>query len=53
MRRQDYINDLLSQVYINSKIASKKHDYYKLGTKMSLLGFGLFMILFITAFSIY
>lgn len=53
MRRQDYINDLLSQVFINSKIASKKHNYYKLGTKMSLLGFALFMILSIIAFSIY
>lgn len=38
LNEQDYLNDLLSQIYINSKIASIKHKFYSIGLKCTLAG---------------
>lgn len=52
-RKQDYINDLLSQVYINSQIASKKYKAYKMGMIISLIGFTAFAVLTILIFVLF
>ncbi len=37
--REDFLNDVLSQIYINSKICSRKYDNYNQGLIMTLVGF--------------
>ncbi|MDR2790907.1 MAG: DUF5706 domain-containing protein [Campylobacteraceae bacterium] len=41
----EFLNDLISQIYINSKIADEKYKYYKSGLIISIRGFIVFMIL--------
>lgn len=52
IRRQDYINDLISQVYINSSIASRKYKAYKTGVITSCIGFTVFLILSVIGYVI-
>lgn len=49
----DIIDDILNQVYINSKICVSKFINFKSGLKYSLLGIILFIALFIIGFLIY
>lgn len=41
----DLLNDLISQIYINSCICSKKFDKYALGLKLSTIGYGAFLVI--------
>lgn len=41
----EFINDLISQIYINSKIADEKYKYYKSGLIISIIGFAAFIVL--------
>ena len=50
---EDYIEDLLSQIYINSKICSKKFKNFKFGFSYTMLGLILFSILFVIGLLIY
>ena len=47
LNEQDYLNDLLSQIYINSKIASEKHKYFSTGLKWTISGTVVFSLLII------
>jgi hypothetical protein len=47
------LNDLLSQIYINSKIADEKYEKYNCGLKWTIIGFACFIILFVIGFFIY
>jgi len=47
------LNDILSQIYINSKICKNKYDNYKIGFKCSILSFLAFVILWIIGAFIY
>lgn len=52
LSEQDYLNDLLSQIYINSKIASKKHKFYDTGLKCTIVSAAVLslVILLVTLF---
>lgn len=39
LTEEDYMNDIISQIYINSIICNKKFDNYKAGMKASIIGF--------------
>lgn len=43
MDKKDLLDDLISQIYINSKIATKKYRKYNLGLKFTVIGFFLFI----------
>lgn len=53
MSEDDYINDLLSQIYINSKIANIKFKRYNLGVKTSILGFCGFILVFLLGIKLF
>lgn len=36
-RTREYLNDLLSQVFINSKTASRKYEFYRWGLGLVLV----------------
>lgn len=51
--KEEYLNDLISQTYLNALVCNKKFRYYNRGLKLSMLGFGeftLFIILGIVVF---
>lgn len=45
MNDDDYLNDILSEIYFNSMIASEKYKKYNTGVKYIISGFILFIIL--------
>ncbi len=47
------LNDLLSQIYINSKIADTKYKKYNCGLRWTIIGFACFITLFVVGFFIY
>lgn len=48
MTRQELLNDLITEIYINAEIAKIKYQKYNIGLKFSIIGFLLFVsILFI------
>ena len=53
MTMAEYTNDLLSQVYINSLIASKKFKNYNQGVKYAIIGFCWFIVMFIIGIIVY
>lgn len=46
IKKEDYLKDLLSQIYINSKIANEKHVNYNAGIKWTIIGFIAFVAVF-------
>lgn len=46
IKKEDYLKDLLSQIYINSKIANEKHVNYNEGIKWTIIGFIAFEAMF-------
>ena len=53
MDKKDLLDDLISQIYINSKIATKKYRRYNLGLKFTVIGFFLFIIVILCGHYIY
>lgn len=53
MKKEDYLKDLLSQVYINSKIANEKHVNYDKGIKWTVIGFIAFIVMFLIGIYLY
>lgn len=53
MNDKDLLDDLISQIYINSKIATKKYRRYNLGLKCIVIGFFLFIIVILLGHYIY
>lgn len=53
MHKADYLKDLLSQVYINSKIANEKHVNYNKGIRWTIAGFIAFIALFLIGIYLY
>jgi hypothetical protein len=53
MSDEDFINDIISQIYINSVICSDKYKNYKCGFKYSLIGFCAFIFLWIVGIFIF
>jgi hypothetical protein len=42
---EDYLNDIISQIYINSIICNEKFENYKRGMKISIIGFLAFVFI--------
>ena len=53
MSTEEYMNDLLSQIYINSLIANKKYKNYNKGLKYAIIGFVCFIVMFIIGIFVY
>lgn len=53
IKKEDYLKDLLSQVYINSKIANEKHVNYNKGIKWTIIGFIAFIVMFLIGIYLY
>lgn len=53
LNKQAYLNDLLSQIYINSKIAQKKYENYNKGIKWTILGFVMFIAFLLIGLYLY
>ena len=53
MDKKDLLDDLISQIYINSKISTKKYRRYNLGLKFTVIRFFLFIIVILCAHYIY
>lgn len=49
----DAIDDLIAQIYINAVICDKKFKKYNLGLKFTLIGGGMFIMLFIIGVLVY
>ena len=45
---EEFINDIVSEIYINSCICSSKYKKYKCGLKWSLIGFFAFIVLWMS-----
>lgn len=53
MSKEDLLNDLIDQIYINADIASTKYITYNLGLKRTSVGFLLFVALLLVGIYIY
>lgn len=53
IKKDDYLKDLLSQVYINSKIANEKYVNYNVGIKWTIIGFIAFIVIFLIGIYLY
>lgn len=53
IEKKEYLMDILSQIYINSQIANKKHEYYNRGIKWTFIGFIAFILLFLIGICLY
>ena len=53
IKKEDYLKELLSQVYINSKIANEKYVNYNKGIKWTLIGFIAFIAMFLVGIYLY
>lgn len=53
MSKEELLNDLIEQIYINADIASIKYATYNLGFKRTIIGFILFVVLLLIGIYIY
>lgn len=53
MSKEDLLNDLIEQIYINADIASTKYATYNLGLKRTSIGFIMFVVLLLVGIYIY
>lgn len=53
MSKEDLLNDLIEQIYINADIASIKYKNYNLGLKCMMIGFVLFIFFLLIGIYIY
>lgn len=53
LSKEEVLNELLSQIYINSDIANSKYKYFNSGLINSIIGLGFFCIFLLTGFLIY
>lgn len=51
--KADLLNDVISQIYINSIICKRKYENYNIGTKISMIGLAGFILLWVAGFIIY
>lgn len=53
MSKEDLLNDLIEQIYINADIATTKYKTYNVGLKYTVVGFILFVVLLLVGIYIY
>lgn len=53
MSKEELLNDLIEQIYINAEIASFKYNTYNVGLRYTIIGFVLFVSLLLIGIYIY
>ena len=53
MNKEDILNDLIEQIYINADIASIKYATYNRGLRRTIVGFVFFVVLLLIGIYIY
>lgn len=53
MSKEDYLNELIEQIYINADIATTKYAIYNLGLRRTSAGFSMFVVLLLVGIYIY
>lgn len=53
MSKEDFLNDLIEQIYINADIASIKYATYNRGLRRTIVGFIFFVVLLLIGIYIY
>lgn len=53
MKDEELLDDLISEIYINSEIAKQKYRHYNLGLKLTAWGFALFILMLLAGIYIY
>ena len=53
MTDREYLDDLITEIYINAEIASQKYRRYNQGLKLSVWGLVLFILMFLAGMHIY
>lgn len=53
MSKEELLNDLIEQIYINADIASIKYKTYNLGIKRTIKGFVSFVFLFLVGIFVF
>lgn len=53
MSKEELLNDLIEQIYINADIAATKYDTYNMGLRRAIIGFILFIVLLFMGIYIY
>ena len=53
MNREDFLNDLIEQIYINANIASIKYATYNRGLRCTIVGFIFFIVLLLIGIYVY
>ncbi len=53
MKDTELLDDLISEIYVNAEIATRKYKRYNIGLKCSVLGFAFFIVLLLVGVYIY
>ena len=53
MNREELLNELIEQIYINADIATQKYEKYNLGIKCTIIGFVLFVAILLIGIYLY
>lgn len=53
MSKQELLDDLVSEIYINADIATKKYNHYNRGLKLTIIGFLLFTVFLLIGLYLY
>lgn len=53
MNRQDFLDELITEIYINADIATKKYKKYNEGLKLSIIGFISFILVLLIGICVY
>ena len=53
MTPEEYLDELVSEIYVNAKIAAIKYKKYNIGFKFTIIGFTLFAVMLLMGIYIY
>ncbi|MPN08926.1 hypothetical protein SDC9_156214 [bioreactor metagenome] len=53
MEQKELLDELIAQIFINADIATQKYEKYNLGLKRTLIGFFMFIIVFLIGIYLY
>ena len=51
--KEELLNELMIQIYINADIATKKYEKYNEGLRLTIIGFVLFVLILIIGIYVY
>lgn len=53
MKKEELLDDLISEIYTNAEIATQKYKRYNCGLKLTVCGFVLFILMFLAGIYVY